>query len=171
MQPDQPGTPWRCPFCPEERSTFPTLKAHVNKKHDGQPIQLKCERCGFQTENPSSLRAQHAEAHKADARRAIELGDAGAAIPTTNNTHKMGRTEELSKKSPNADSGANDEDISVDSHEKTTVMGQKIGTLNFPPLNPENGTRGDLHCKNIKVASNLGPLCRRSHRQLIHRKK
>ena len=154
MQPDQPDTPWRCPFCPVERGTFPTLRAHVNKKHEGQPIQLKCERCGFQTENPTSLRTHQAEAHKADTMRVIEPGNAGAAIPTTSDKHTTSRVEQLSKKSPNADSIANnerevsfsvnnDENVSVDSHEKATVTVQKIRTFNFPPLNPENKTRED----------------------------
>ena len=86
--------------------------------------------------------------------RVIELGDARAAIPKTNDKLTTSRVEQLSKRSPNADSVANDEreasfsvnndeNISVDSHEKAMVTAQKIGAFNFPPLNPENGTRED----------------------------
>ena len=64
------------------------------------------------------------------------------AIPTTSNANKTGRIEQLGRKPLNRASGAKDADIPINGQGKTAVMRQKIGTLNFPPLNQENGAKG-----------------------------
>ena len=101
------------------------------------------------------------------------------AIPTTSDANKTGRIEQLGRRPLNTASGAKDADIPINGQGKTAVMRQKIGTLNFPPLNQENGAKGEqdghagLATTSDAKASRttldcVGLLCQRPHRQLIH---
>jgi hypothetical protein len=49
-------------------------------------------------------------------------------------------------------SSSSDNSVSDGHHEEATVTIQKVGKLNFPPLNPENQSRGDPN-NNAKLAA------------------
>ena len=126
-------------------------------------MQLECDECGFQTEDPPSLHIHQAETHRKE--KLISRSDIGTVTPTTDHTRKVDRTTQLRSKSMEATSHMRDENIPTDSNKGITR--QRLGTLNFPLLNPKNAIRGhqDKHgeqsVKTTTEALKLTPNCDR----------
>jgi hypothetical protein len=96
------------------------------------------------------LQQHQIRSHIADIAKTTISGSTGAAIPTASNGKTTKRFDKHSPQKgpvarPNSPPNNND-NASVDDLEVATATVQKIGKLNFPPLNPENqlqGTRDD----------------------------
>ena len=155
MQLDWPHTFWKCAFCPEERSTL--LESHIGESHEGQLFRFECGKCNFQAEGPRLLRKHQVEAHKTDI---VWTAKPAAAKQNTDMADQAERPQEpslhedpvkCSDEEVNLSSNS-DESVSDGNHEEATVTIQKIGKLNFPPLNPENQSRGDPN-NNAKLAA------------------
>ena len=154
-------------LCPEVQGTFLDIRAHIRKNHGGQPLQFECNERGLQTKCPSLPQQRQIRAHIADIAKTCKPDSAGAAIPTaTNGNTTTGPTERFKKQSPHEgpvakpDPPPSDHDSApVDDQGEATATMQKIGKLNFPPLNPENQSRKALndHVKTITASIKKTP--------------
>ena len=106
-------------------------------------MRIECDGCGFQTEDPSSLHIHQAEMHRNRTKKIIGLGDVGVVIPTTNHTRKTDYGAQFGSELLEVASSSRGEDAPTDSNGGRAAMRQRLGTLNFLPLNPENDARGD----------------------------
>ena len=138
-------------------------KSTHQEKSCGQLLRFECNECGLQTESPSLLQKHQIRAHIADTVKTAEPSSVGSAIPTATDGKAMtGPTERFKKHSPHEGPVAKpntSSNASVDCHEEATATMQKIGKLNFPPLNPENQSRGTLddHAKPIAASVQRTP--------------
>ena len=71
----------------------------------------------------------------------VNQGGTRTAKPTNDHTRTVDRTAQSRSKLTEATPHTCDGKIPIDSNEGTAATKQKLGTLNFPPINPENATR------------------------------
>ena len=103
-------------------------------------IQLECDECGFQTEDPSSLYTHQAGMHRKE--KLVSQGGIRTAKPTNGHTRQKDQTSQSCNKLTEAThTQSRDENIPIDNNEGMTARKQKLGSLNFPPINPGNATR------------------------------
>ena len=81
--------------------------------------------------------------HRNKTKKTNDLYDTGIVTPVSNYARKMDYGVHFGSKSPEAAPSTKNEGASTNSNEGREVTRQRLGTLNFPPLNPENDARGD----------------------------
>ena len=112
-------------------------RGNANQSNTGiGNIRTEYNERGPQTENPSLL---HTHRVRTQAERKIYQNDAEPTKTMSAHTYRKSQSTQLYK-STKAIQARLDDQAPTTSNEGMTTMTQKLGSLNFPPINPKNAT-------------------------------
>ena len=155
----RPHTSWACAFCSSQLETLLELTAHIHEKHRNELFLRGCEPRKFQTEDPRL--AQKHQRPQSTVNGAPEIPEScrGEKVPKADVPSSALISTHMSSARPRDQDSCNpycrrpcqihnmepssSDDEELNGLEQVTPTAQRIGSLNFPPLNLQYQSQGN----------------------------